>query len=140
MNLCSCEWDARSKVHLAGSPPGSRGWYLALFMTTDIQAYLHGASSYLCHFYHNLLTFGCLFIPVDPQEDYNISCLIMVYIAVSLRVLVRSESTIYSPVLDAHPNNCHCFAKAINAIAGALFTVARPRRCRREAARIPSCE
>ena len=47
----------------------------------------------------------------------------MVYIAVSLRVLVRSESTIYSPVLDAHPNNCHCFAKAINAIAGALFTL-----------------
>ncbi|XP_071795826.1 nck-associated protein 1-like isoform X3 [Asterias amurensis] len=60
---------------------------------------------------------------IDPQEDYNISCLIMVYIAVSLRVLVRSETTIYSPVLDAHPNNCHCFAKAINAIAGALFTL-----------------
>ena len=62
---------------------------------------------------------------VDAESDYNNSCLLMVFIAVSLRVLIRSETTVYSPRLDAHPNNCHCFANAINAVAGALFTLHR---------------
>lgn len=58
---------------------------------------------------------------IDPEKDYNTSCLLMVFIAVSLRALVRNESTIYNPVHEAHPNNCHCYALAINAMAGALF-------------------
>ncbi|XP_072045321.1 nck-associated protein 1-like isoform X2 [Amphiura filiformis] len=62
---------------------------------------------------------------LDAEADYNNSCLLMVFIAVSLRVLIRSETTVYSPRLDAHPNNCHCFANAINAVAGALFTLHR---------------
>ena len=62
---------------------------------------------------------------LDAESDYNNSCLLMVFIAVSLRVLIRSETTVYSPRLDAHPNNCHCFAQAINAVAGALFTLHR---------------
>ncbi|PIK38310.1 putative nck-associated protein 1 isoform X2 [Apostichopus japonicus] len=45
----------------------------------------------------------------------------MVFIAVSLRTLVRNDATIYNPLYEAHPNNCHCYAKAINAMAGALF-------------------
>ena len=85
--------------------------YLSFLAMHNLKSYLIDV---LCSFF---------VVTVDPQDDYNISCLIMVYIAVSLRVLVRSETTIYSPVLDAHPNNCHCFAKAINAIAGALFTL-----------------
>eukprot|EP00057_Strongylocentrotus_purpuratus_P018065 XP_011672539.1 PREDICTED: nck-associated protein 1 isoform X1 [Strongylocentrotus purpuratus] len=60
---------------------------------------------------------------IDPDQDYIQSCLLMVFVAVSLRTLARQEGTIYHPMYDAHPNNCHCYAKAINAIAGALFSL-----------------
>lgn len=73
----------------------------------------------------NFTFMSFLHMTVDAESDYNNSCLLMVFIAVSLRVLIRSETTVYSPRLDAHPNNCHCFAQAINAVAGALFTLHR---------------
>ena len=47
----------------------------------------------------------------------------MVFIAVSLPKLARSETSYYKPALEAHANNVHCLAQAINGIAGALFTI-----------------
>ncbi|XP_033101445.1 nck-associated protein 1-like isoform X1 [Anneissia japonica] len=60
---------------------------------------------------------------IDPDQDYNYSCLLIVFIALSLKTLVKSEQTIYNSILDAHPNNSHCLAKAINTIAASLFVI-----------------
>lgn len=59
---------------------------------------------------------------LSPEERYEYACLLMVFIAVSLPKLARLETTIYRPEFEAHSNNIHCLAKAINGIAGALFT------------------
>jgi len=47
----------------------------------------------------------------------------MVFIAVSLPKLARSEGSYYKPSLEAHGNNIHCLASAINGIASAMFTI-----------------
>ncbi|XP_027196492.2 nck associated protein 1 Hem [Dermatophagoides pteronyssinus] len=60
---------------------------------------------------------------IKPEEKYQYACLLMVFIAVSLPKLARMENSIYRPELEAHSNNIHCLAKAINGIAAALFTI-----------------
>lgn len=60
---------------------------------------------------------------LKPEDKYQYACLLMVIVAVSLPRLARNEFSIYRPELEAHANNIHCLAKAINGIAGALFTV-----------------
>lgn len=62
-------------------------------------------------------------IELKPEDRYQYGCLLMVFIAVSLPKLARNENSIYRPELEAHANNIHCLAKAINSIAGALFTI-----------------
>ncbi|CAG2161911.1 unnamed protein product [Oppiella nova] len=57
------------------------------------------------------------------EDEYQMACLLMVFIAVSLPKLARNESSYYKPSLEAHANNVHCLAHAINGIAGALFTI-----------------
>lgn len=57
------------------------------------------------------------------EDEYQIACLLMVFIAVSLPKLARGEQSYYKPSLEAHGNNIHCLAQAINGIAGALFTI-----------------
>lgn len=57
------------------------------------------------------------------EDEYQIACLLMVFIAVSLPKLARNELSYYKPSLEAHANNIHCLAQAINGIAGALFTI-----------------
>lgn len=47
----------------------------------------------------------------------------MVFVAVSLPKLARSEASYYKPSLEAHANNIHCLAASINSIATALFTI-----------------
>lgn len=47
----------------------------------------------------------------------------MVFIAVSLPKLARGEASYYKPALEAHANNIHCLAQAINGIASSLFTI-----------------
>ncbi|XP_077986054.1 nck-associated protein 1-like [Glandiceps talaboti] len=59
----------------------------------------------------------------NAEDDYRISCLLMVFIAVAIPSLARSEATFYKAYLEGHGNNCHCIAKAVNGIAGALFTI-----------------
>ncbi|XP_039255502.1 nck-associated protein 1-like isoform X1 [Styela clava] len=59
----------------------------------------------------------------NPEEEHKLSCLLMVFLAVSIPVLARDEGSLYLPELGAHGNSCHCIALAVNRIAAALFTV-----------------
>jgi NCK-associated protein 1 len=60
------------------------------------------------------------------EDDYNLSCLLMVFIAIALPRLARSDGTVFKAAMEGHVNNVHCLAKAINSLAGALFTVHGP--------------
>ena len=57
----------------------------------------------------------------NDSEEYILSCLILVYIAVALPRLARLESTKYIVALDAHANNCHCLVRAINTLITTFF-------------------
>ncbi|XP_003739913.2 membrane-associated protein Hem [Galendromus occidentalis] len=59
----------------------------------------------------------------SPDEEYQMACLLMVFLAVALPRLARSEASLYRPSLESHQNNIHCLAQAINGLAGALFTL-----------------
>lgn len=59
------------------------------------------------------------------DDDYHIACHLMVFIALSLPKLARQENSCYNPSLEAHANNIHCFAQAINVVAGALFAICK---------------
>uniref|UniRef100_A0A8B9LV23 Nck-associated protein 1 n=1 Tax=Astyanax mexicanus TaxID=7994 RepID=A0A8B9LV23_ASTMX len=59
----------------------------------------------------------------NPEEEYKIACLLMVFVAVSLPTLASNVMSQYSPAIEGHCNNIHCLAKAINQIAAALFTI-----------------
>ncbi len=60
------------------------------------------------------------------EDDYKIACLLMVFIAVAIPRLARNEMSVYRASLEGHINNIHCLAKAINSLAGALFTIHGP--------------
>jgi hypothetical protein len=62
-----------------------------------------------------------IFVEQNPDEEYTISCLMMVLLAVSISRLTRYDSSQYKPDLQAHGNNAHCIANAINTLAGCLF-------------------
>ncbi|CAF0929336.1 unnamed protein product [Didymodactylos carnosus] len=55
------------------------------------------------------------------SDDYVLSCLIIVYIAVAIPRLAKLESTKYIPALNAHTNNSHCITKAINTLIVTFF-------------------
>ncbi|XP_041638918.1 nck-associated protein 1-like [Cheilinus undulatus] len=57
------------------------------------------------------------------DEEYKLSCLLLVYIAVSLPTLALDPNSFYSREHGGHNNNIHCLAKAINQLAAAMFTV-----------------
>ena len=59
--------------------------------------------------------------PSNDSEEYILSCLILVYIAVALPRLARLDSTKYIGALDAHANNCHCLVRAINTLITTFF-------------------
>ncbi|NWZ32970.1 NCKPL protein, partial [Brachypodius atriceps] len=59
----------------------------------------------------------------SPEEDYKVSCLLLVFVAVSLPLLAADPAALYSPELDGYHNNVHCLAKAIVQVAAALFTL-----------------
>jgi len=61
----------------------------------------------------------------ESNEDEHLSaCLLLVFIAVSLPRLARSESSMYRAYLGGHANNAHCLAAAVNTILCALFGIA----------------
>jgi len=59
----------------------------------------------------------------DEQDEHLTACLLMVFVAVSIPKLARSEHSFYRASLEGHANNVHCVAAAVNAVFGALFTV-----------------
>ncbi|XP_058023361.1 nck-associated protein 1-like isoform X2 [Ahaetulla prasina] len=59
----------------------------------------------------------------SPEEDYKTACLLLVFIAVSLPLLVSDPSSIYLTEIDGYRNNIHCLAKAIIQVSAALFTI-----------------
>lgn len=58
---------------------------------------------------------------MNPEDEYTTSCLLMVLLAVSISRLTRYDSSQYKAELQAHGNNAHCIANAINTLAGCLF-------------------
>lgn len=59
----------------------------------------------------------------SDDEEHLLVCLLMVFVAVSIPKLARSEGSFYKASLEGHANNIHCMALAINNIFGALFTI-----------------
>lgn len=47
----------------------------------------------------------------------------MVFVAVSIPKLARSDNSFYRASLEGHSNNIHCVAMAVNNVFGALFTI-----------------
>ncbi|NWV17808.1 NCKPL protein, partial [Origma solitaria] len=58
----------------------------------------------------------------SPEEDYKVSCLLLVFVAVSLPLLAADPASLYNPELDGYNNNLNCLAKAIVQVSAALFT------------------
>lgn len=57
------------------------------------------------------------------DEEYKLSCLLLVYVGVSLPTLALDPNSSYSRERGGHNNNTHCLATAINQLAAAMFTV-----------------
>ncbi|KAK7915561.1 hypothetical protein WMY93_011322 [Mugilogobius chulae] len=57
------------------------------------------------------------------DEEYKLSCLLLVYIAVSLPSLALDPNSCYTREHGGHNNNIHCLATAINQLSAAMFTV-----------------
>uniref|UniRef100_A0A3Q2X9E3 NCK associated protein 1 like n=1 Tax=Hippocampus comes TaxID=109280 RepID=A0A3Q2X9E3_HIPCM len=57
------------------------------------------------------------------EEEYKLSCLLLVFIAVSLPNLALDPNSCYSREHGGHNNNIHCLALAINQVASAMLTV-----------------
>ncbi|XP_057703129.1 nck-associated protein 1-like isoform X2 [Corythoichthys intestinalis] len=57
------------------------------------------------------------------DEEYKLSCLLLVFIAVSLPSLALDPNSCYCREHGGHNNNIHCLALAINHVAAAMFTV-----------------
>ncbi|KAL3981395.1 Membrane-associated protein gex-3 [Acanthocheilonema viteae] len=57
----------------------------------------------------------------EPDEHYTLSCLLLVFIALSLPRLALTQNSQYSASLLASKNNLQCIALAVSTIANALF-------------------
>ena len=60
------------------------------------------------------------------ENEYEIACLLMVFVAVAIPKLARQDSSVYKASLEGNVNNCHCLALAVNQLAGALFSIHGP--------------
>ncbi|XP_062504745.1 nck-associated protein 1-like [Corticium candelabrum] len=58
-----------------------------------------------------------------PQEDAVTWSLMLVLIGVSLQSLASDSQCTYRYMLEAHENNAHCIATALNSLSGALFSL-----------------
>uniref|UniRef100_A0AAY4ERP1 Nck-associated protein 1-like n=1 Tax=Denticeps clupeoides TaxID=299321 RepID=A0AAY4ERP1_9TELE len=61
----------------------------------------------------------------SSEEEYKLTCLLLVYIAVSLPVLSLDSNSFYSREYGGHQNNIHCLTTAVNQLSAAMFTVQR---------------
>ncbi|CAG9537731.1 unnamed protein product [Cercopithifilaria johnstoni] len=57
----------------------------------------------------------------EPDEHYTLSCLLLVFIALSLPRLALTQNSQYSASLLASKNNLQCIALAVSTVANALF-------------------
>ncbi|KAJ8358953.1 hypothetical protein SKAU_G00154780 [Synaphobranchus kaupii] len=57
------------------------------------------------------------------EEEYKLTCLLLVYIAVSLPTLALDPNSYYSRENGGHQNNIHCLATAVNQLLAAMLTV-----------------
>uniref|UniRef100_A0A4W4HQL6 Nck-associated protein 1-like n=1 Tax=Electrophorus electricus TaxID=8005 RepID=A0A4W4HQL6_ELEEL len=57
------------------------------------------------------------------EDEYKTTCLLLVYIAVSLPTLSVDPNSFYSRERGGHQNNIHCLAAAVNHLSAAMFTV-----------------
>jgi NCK-associated protein 1 len=58
-----------------------------------------------------------------PQEDAVAWSLMLMLVGVSLPALAHDPQCAFRYMLEAHENNAHCIATAINSLAGALFSL-----------------
>ncbi|XP_076048024.1 nck associated protein 1 Hem isoform X3 [Oratosquilla oratoria] len=56
------------------------------------------------------------------DDEFIVTCLLMVFVAVSIPKLARMDSTCYKTAYQSHANNSHCLALGINTLFAALFT------------------
>eukprot|EP00794_Sanderia_malayensis_P017057 gene17057-18775_t len=75
------------------------------------------------------------------EEDSSIWELLLVFWATTLPSLAFKDNTEYNPALEAHENNAHCMAKAINLICQAIFTITEmnPKEKMRDFLAVASC-
>jgi len=59
----------------------------------------------------------------ETEDEYLTSCLLMVFVAVSIPKLAKSESSMYQAQLEGHTNNIHCLSMAVNQLLGCLFSL-----------------
>lgn len=59
----------------------------------------------------------------SEADEHLLVCLLMVFVAVSIPKLAKSDQSFYRASLEGHTNNIHCMALAVNNIFGALFTI-----------------
>ncbi|KAF6027001.1 Hem [Bugula neritina] len=61
--------------------------------------------------------------PEGGEDQYTLSCLLMVFVAVIIPRRASTGNSAFEPSLQGHANNTHCMARAINQLAQALFLV-----------------
>lgn len=61
--------------------------------------------------------------PEIDEGDHLVVLLMMVFVAVSIPKLAKNDQSFYRASFEAHTNNTHCLALAVNNIFGALFTI-----------------
>lgn len=64
-----------------------------------------------------------LFFKDESEEEYQLSCLLMVFVAVSVPRLARMDTSVYRSRPEGHVNNMHSLATAINTVFEVLFSV-----------------
>lgn len=57
----------------------------------------------------------------DAEEHYTLTCLLFVFIAISLPKLASSKLSFFNANMKASANNCHVIPIAVNAMANVLF-------------------
>lgn len=57
------------------------------------------------------------------EDEFKITCLLLVYIAVSLPTFCQDPNSLYRQEHGGHQNNIHCLATAVNNLAAAMLTV-----------------
>ena len=73
-------------------------------------------------FIYMLIFWWC--VTDKSREDYTIWSLYLVFVGVTLpRELAFKADTTYLPFFEGHENNAHCLPIAVNALAGAIFSL-----------------